>query len=157
MTENELYWLAGLLEGEGSFCKGCPSMPNSPSVNISMTDKDVIERVGTYWHVAIHKERKKNKNPKHKTPWVTRLRGYRAIELMKKIRHLMSNRRQNQIDAAIESYHPKYHCLTADIVHDVKSLLKEGNLTQSQIALKFGIKRETVNRINRDRTGINVY
>jgi hypothetical protein len=43
-AEFELYWLAGLLEGEGSFVKGPPSRPNCPIVQLAMTDGDVVER-----------------------------------------------------------------------------------------------------------------
>jgi len=42
---HELRWLAGLLEGEGSFLKGPPSAPRHPMIAVQMTDEDVIARV----------------------------------------------------------------------------------------------------------------
>jgi hypothetical protein len=45
MTEAEICWLAGLLEGEGTFLKASPSRPNSPTVSLEMTDEDVVARV----------------------------------------------------------------------------------------------------------------
>ena len=44
MKETDLTWLAGLLEGEGSFLKAPPSDPNCPRISLEMTDKDVVER-----------------------------------------------------------------------------------------------------------------
>lgn len=52
-TEIEIAWLAGLIEGEGSFgldarsAKGykVSTAPQSPYLRISMTDQDIIERV----------------------------------------------------------------------------------------------------------------
>ncbi len=38
VDELTLHWLAGLLEGEGSFCVGLPSHPNSASIHIKMVD-----------------------------------------------------------------------------------------------------------------------
>ncbi len=45
MDTNELYWLAGLLEGEGSFLNAPPSAPNKPRISIQMTDLEVIQKV----------------------------------------------------------------------------------------------------------------
>lgn len=53
MTEIEVAWLAGLLEGEGSFGLDTRALhkykvstaPPAPYIKISMVDKDVIERV----------------------------------------------------------------------------------------------------------------
>ncbi|BDA51901.1 hypothetical protein COCOBI_pt-2040 (chloroplast) [Coccomyxa sp. Obi] len=54
LTEIEIAWLAGLIEGEGSFGLDARSAtqykisraPPSPYMRISMIDEDVIERVG---------------------------------------------------------------------------------------------------------------
>ena len=42
----ELHWLAGLLEGEGSFMTGPPSSPGLPVIAVNMTDHDVMARIG---------------------------------------------------------------------------------------------------------------
>ena len=42
----ELHWLAGLLEGEGSFMTGPPSSPGLPVIAVNMTDQDVMARIG---------------------------------------------------------------------------------------------------------------
>ena len=47
ITDPDLHWLAGLLEGEGTFMAGPPSAPRTPAVQLSMVDRDVAERFGT--------------------------------------------------------------------------------------------------------------
>jgi hypothetical protein len=54
MTDQDFYWLAGLLEGEGSFLPGPPSAPNSLRIALMMTDADVVARVAALWGVAYH-------------------------------------------------------------------------------------------------------
>lgn len=38
-------WLMGLVEAEGSFLPPPPSRPSTPSISVTMTDRDVMERV----------------------------------------------------------------------------------------------------------------
>lgn len=52
MSEKELYWLAGLLEGEGSFSPGPTSAPNSARISLTITDADVVARVAALWGVG---------------------------------------------------------------------------------------------------------
>lgn len=37
-------WLAGLLEGEGTFVAGPPSAPTVPLIRLVMTDGDIVQR-----------------------------------------------------------------------------------------------------------------
>src|SRR4051812_29292397 len=46
VSAQDLHWLAGLLEGEGSFIAGPPSAPRSPIVQATMVDRDIIDRAG---------------------------------------------------------------------------------------------------------------
>lgn len=105
MDSLDLYWLAGLLEGEGSFCKGPPSRPNSIQISLQMTDEDVVARVATLFGVAYARSLPKKR--KWKVIYRTVLRGYPAFLLMQKLRPLMGQRRQGQIDAALGSYDPR--------------------------------------------------
>jgi len=106
MHRDDLLWLAGLLEGEGSFMKGPPSRPHIPAISISMTDEDVIERVGQLLQ-AKPTVSKRGANRGWKPAYIVCLRGSRALELMKELRPLMGRRRQSQIDAAVASYRRK--------------------------------------------------
>lgn len=64
IDNNDLYWLAGILEGEGSFMKGPPSAPNSPVVSCNMTDLDVIEKISKIFNRTVLFS--KSRNSKHK-------------------------------------------------------------------------------------------
>lgn len=44
MDDSDLYWLAGLLEGEGTFVAGPPSAPTVPLIRLVMTDGDIVQR-----------------------------------------------------------------------------------------------------------------
>lgn len=40
----QLSWVAGLLEGEGTFLAPPPSSPNQPRLRVQMTDRDIVDR-----------------------------------------------------------------------------------------------------------------
>jgi hypothetical protein len=46
IATHELHWLAGLLEGEGSFMPGPPSNSRMPIIAVAMNDADVMSRLG---------------------------------------------------------------------------------------------------------------
>jgi hypothetical protein len=100
----DLCWLAGLIEGEGTFLAGPPSAPRSPAVQLSMVDRDIVERAGALLGVAV------TMVPSRREGWKTahcvRVRGARAVLWMQRLRPLMGTRRQAQIDRAIASYGP---------------------------------------------------
>lgn len=100
MKREDLMWLAGLLEGEGSFMKPVPSKPKSPIISISMTDQDVMERVGKLWNVKIHRRPPGGLN--HKEFWSCRIHGNPAVDLMKELFPYMGGRRKNQITRALD-------------------------------------------------------
>jgi hypothetical protein len=106
MDDKDLYWLIGLLEGEGSFMKGSPSAPNSVKVSIQMTDEDVIERVAKLFGRKYQKIY--SKNALHKDSYAVRITGTKAVDLMRKILPHMSKRRQEQITKSLESYDEGY-------------------------------------------------
>jgi len=145
MNENEKHWLAGYLEGEGSFLPGPPSSPNLPIISVCSTDEDVIARVAAIFGVTYHRERRRNK--KHKPVWRVKKTGYVAVQMMRQIEAMMSERRKKQIEKAIVSYAAKSHRLSWDEVLLIKKFADEKILTQSQIADKFGVRREWVNKI----------
>lgn len=101
MTDSELHWLSGLLEGEGSFCCPPPSEPGRVRIQLHMTDEDVVKRVADlwgqgYWQTSVAKE--------HYSPaFRTQLRGKAAEALMLKLHPLMGARRKSQIERALDS------------------------------------------------------
>jgi hypothetical protein len=105
IDELTLHWLAGLLEGEGSFCAGIPARPYSPLIIIKMTDEDTISKVASLFKVKYHlstPERYREKG--WKSAYSVRITGKHAVQWMVLLRPLMGKRRQSQIDKAIACY-----------------------------------------------------
>ena len=153
MKIKDLYWLAGILEGEGSFMKGTPSAPNLPRISCSMTDEDTIQKVSDLMMVKYHKCKLSDKNPKWKDTYIVNLRGKRARELMGTLKPIMGKRRQAQIQRALDSYDPDKSLikLSKDDVSKIKVLLKKSELTHKEIASKFNVERSTISFINTGR------
>jgi len=148
--------LAGYLEGEGSFCKGPPSGPDLPYIQVSSVDEDVIAKVAKLFCVSYHKiSEKRSIQNGWKVPYATRIRGKRAVELMIVLKPLMGNRRQEQITIALDSYNAKSYKLTEEKVKEIKLALHQG-MKQGDVAKQFGLRRETVNKINTGKFWPNV-
>lgn len=100
----QLAWIAGLLEGEGAFSKATPAMPRKPRTSVSMTDRDVVERVCDHWGTRLYTHIPLEK--RYKQVFRTELVGGSAVALMALLRPHMSRRRQLQIDESTASYQP---------------------------------------------------
>lgn len=156
--QKTLYWLAGLLEAEGSFIAPPPSEPNNPRISVAMTDEDVIARIAKIFGVKYHIWHPKNEN--HKTAYLAKLRGRRAVDLMQELYPLMSHRRQKQIDLALTNhvYRPdgkgENHGnskLNDEKIREIKYLLAMGE-KQHVIAQKFNISERAISDINCGKT-----
>ncbi|MDX2162144.1 MAG: hypothetical protein SF162_12520 [bacterium] len=145
-----LHWLAGLLEGEGSFKPSPPSAPNTPAISVMMTDEDIIARVaaifGTKYHVI------KPRQEGAKIPYAVNLKGFKAYTLMRQLYPLMSKRRQAQIDRALRDYtpNPLRHTTEAQ-VRDIKSRLAKGE-AMIDIARTLGIHYEIIRSIKNGKS-----
>jgi hypothetical protein len=143
---DELFWLAGLLEGEGSFLAGSPSAPNMPQVAVQMTDEDVIEKVATMWEVSYHKTKRAKSH--HKQAFTTRVRGKKAVELMVRLRPHMSARRQSQIQRALESYEVLPHYSDEPIYsREEMRVLRDQGLSNRAISRKIGCHHSLVSKL----------
>lgn len=98
----ELHWLAGLLEGEGSFMNDPPSRPNNPIVSIEMTDEDIIKKVSKIFERKYQECKRKNK--KYKKSFKVILTGYKSLVLMIMLYPLMSQRRRKKIKEILKTY-----------------------------------------------------
>jgi len=139
---NELYWLAGLLEGEGSFMQGPPSDAHRPLISVEMTDEDVIARVSVLFKTKVLKPAKRGE---YKQTYTCRVTGDRAAELMRALRPYMGLRRQKQIDKALSCYVPGRNKITEDTVDQMVTLVQQG-MTHAAIAEKLSLCRESVTR-----------
>ena len=73
----DLHWLAGLLEGEGSFHPGPPSAPRYPVVALAMTDEDVVTRVATMFGRNVG--RWQSGNARERPAFLVRITGAKAV------------------------------------------------------------------------------
>lgn len=100
-----LYWLAGVLEGEGTFMSGTPSSPNSPIARISMTDRDIVTRAALLLDRAVTPVRPRQAH--YKPPYITQIKGVEAVGLMRAMRPVLGPDRQRQIDQVVETWTPR--------------------------------------------------
>ena len=102
MTREELAWLAGLLEGEGSFFLVKKKSGRSyPRVSLNMTDEDVIERAANLLGRGHYPFPRK---PPRKEQFALQIEGRGAVVLMEEILLFMGLRRSAQLNELI-----KYH------------------------------------------------
>lgn len=103
MSETDVAWLAGWLEGEGYFGVA-PS--GSPIIQVSCTDKDIVEKASKLMGSNGVKFQSRRK-PHWKDVYKTHLHGQSAVNIMKLIRPYMGERRGAVIDTAIEYFNGK--------------------------------------------------
>ncbi len=108
----ELHWLAGLLEGEGSFLVGPPSAPRYPVLALQMTDQDVVARVAAMFGRKLG--RWESRNARERPVFLVRITGAKAVAWMTALHPLMGERRRAQIDRAVASYAPTPTALLDD-------------------------------------------
>ena len=103
----EFVWLAGWLEGEGSFLAPPPSSPKLPRISAHSRDHDVMREVGRLLGVKAVRGRDRRAAVRGWSPlWRVLKQGRGAVALMLALLPLMSARRQAQIRRAITENQP---------------------------------------------------
>lgn len=106
-SEAELAWLAGLLEGEGSFRMLTNRASNGksyryPHITVNMTDRDVIERAAQMFGTGVYDL------PRYidgrKLQYRAQAQGTKAAALMRQLRPWMGQRRGAKIDEVLAEY-----------------------------------------------------
>lgn len=98
-VKRDLRWLAGLLEGEGCF-SAPKSRGWSPSIQLCMTDRDVVERAAGMMGASVYSYSTKGR-PNEKPTWRFNLSGQMAAQWMMTLYVLMGSRRQKAIERAL--------------------------------------------------------
>lgn len=93
--DQDLYWLAGLLEGEGCFRN---HYNGHCTIQLGMTDQDVVERVGGFFGSKIYY---RQNLPPRKDSYEARVAGHKAYLLMQALLPLMGLRRASKIREAL--------------------------------------------------------
>jgi hypothetical protein len=96
-------WIAGLLEGEGSFLinRGTASYP---VLKVEMCEREVIARVADLLNTRVWVETSRAEG--WRPTYVAQIAGHRAAMWMRELRPLMGIRRKIAIDAALAAYRP---------------------------------------------------
>ena len=97
---NDIYWVAGMIEGEGTIFLS----KNSPGISVTSTDKDVMQRVAKIMMGYVndrHWHNKKTRVIGYKPAYVVVLYGRNAIQWMMTIYPIMGERRKEKIREVI--------------------------------------------------------
>lgn len=93
----QLYWAAGLIEGEGCFVNDCAKGSNYFRIVVVMTDKDIIDRLKSIFNFGKIREKKKQQEY-HKTQFIWEVsKQIEVIGLMMTLLPLMGERRKDKI------------------------------------------------------------
>jgi hypothetical protein len=101
----ETWWLAGLLEGEGSFTINRTKTWSYPVIAVEMCAEDTVARVARVLGSRRVTLRRPN-NERWNLTFTTAVAGAAAARWMRTLRPLMGLRRTAAIDAALAAYHP---------------------------------------------------
>jgi hypothetical protein len=133
----EVHWLAGLLEGEGSFMPGPPSNPRMPIIALAMNDEDVMTRVGRMFERKVLSI--KPRSARWQASYALRVQGAKAVRWMTVLRPLMGSRRQAQIDRALACYAPRQVALLNDETATTALRALAAGATVKEVAAHFGV------------------
>ena len=152
-SEQEFFWLVGLLEGEGCFNLD----KSSPRIVISMIDKDIIEYVGQIWGTNVH--RREQHGLGTKPMYSTSIQGDTAVRLLRKILPYMSKRRKEKLSYLLKMDLLRPHRkgaskLNKEAAKAIRWAVSAGKL-QAHVANVYGISASTVNDIVHERRWSN--
>lgn len=149
----DIAWLAGLLEGEGSFRMSGRSI----AISVSMTDRDVIDRAATLMRGRVFALRAHL--PHYKPPWRAQVKGPRAAGWMMTIYELLGMRRRQQVGHALAGWPALPYVRIPPVVeHRIIDAWQAGDHNKSALARRFGVSRPTVYAVvtSSDRESLRV-
>lgn len=145
MDDIDLHWLAGYLEGEGSFLASPPSSPNAILISVQTTDYDIAQKVARIWGgrpIWTGRTQKAH----HKCPYIVSLRGRDAAELMRRLHCLMGERRKQQIDTALVRYAgPQRVQFSPEQVEDIRR--RAAHESMRAIARSLGVSHTMIQAV----------
>ena len=107
-TPARLAWLAGLLEGEGSFLSARFDGHSYPQVQMTMCDRYVLERAMDLMpssHIYVVTD-KRNVERGWSQAWLVRVNGAPAARVMRAVLQWMGSRRTEAIDRSLSAWRP---------------------------------------------------
>lgn len=146
----QVAWLAGLLEGEGSFIK----RGNSIAISLQMTDLDIVERVAALTNSKVHEIAPVKEH--HKKSYALRIDGARAAYYMEQVLPYMGARRTQKIiecltyfgerlSARLDSIGSNHHKVSdADLIASWNS--KDPSVSLRKFARSLSVNHETLRK-----------
>src|ERR1035437_5348075 len=109
MTNKELCWLAGLLEGEGGFLlatsRALGRLYLHPRIDLAMTDKDIVVKVATLFGGSFRLQKYSiTKQRGYKPVWKTSSYSSKAAALMLSLYPLLGKRRRKKINEILKEW-----------------------------------------------------
>lgn len=135
----EFAWLTGVLEAEGTFLRPIPSEPRLPIVTCQMTDRDVIERVATLFGTTVTSLERGDR----RTIYATRVKGSRAVRLMRDLAPRMGRHRRRAIASALSCYEPPARKLSFESAEAIRERHRHGD-SISNLARASGVARASI-------------
>ena len=166
MTENELHWLAGWLEGEGCFgIRKRRATGLAFSIAANTTDRDIAERAAALVGANVCSRQPRADNLGKKTIYHFSLgRMPEVISLMRQLLPIMGERRAAKIKSILtryENYHPmtrfecgaergkKLRAMMEESAREIEAMRAAG-MSLNQIGVKLGLSHSAVgNRLYR--------
>ncbi len=106
-----VFWLAGLLEGEGCFSlqtdNRVPGNRTGIRVGLKMNDEDVVCRAGELMGAPVYL--RSDLRPNYSDSYEVRINGYPAEELMRTVLPHMGNRRSAKIRECLGTPNLRHH------------------------------------------------
>lgn len=107
MSQRELGWVAGILEGEGCFSayknKWKEKTYLHAKIEVQSADRDVIDRIYEYTKLGTIGGPYKTRSAKHSPMHSWRVQGDDAKTLMRVVFDLMGKRRQEKIKLVLDT------------------------------------------------------
>lgn len=157
-SETDLGWLAGFLEGEGSF--GLIGRPPTdlryPRISASQKQREPLERLVRIVGGTIYRSRRGSSSRVDSGIWTWCLDGTHARAIMELLLPHMSPRRRTQIDASLagEVRRPSRgeQNVKARLTADQVLAIRASDRSQRELAREYGVDPSTINHITRGRT-----
>ena len=162
-TRENLAWLAGIFEGEGSLHWTSPQPqqasgrhPGGQSLvlSIGMTDEDVLQSFHRIAGVGTIYGPYSPKPPSTKIKWTYRSQGAEAYALMVAMWHWLHCRRKENATSAMRKWlgsHPK-RALAADQVMEIRKAYASGSITFAKLGDRYGVSASTIDNVVNGKT-----
>lgn len=130
ITTNQIHWIAGLLEGEGSF-----GFHKTPTIQLNMIDLDVIEKVR--YIIKPDANIGLIQRPSNQTQYKINISSIKAIEWMMTIYPLMSLRRKQQIQFVLDQWRQMKRFLPSKEEQAIKAIAYQRNIPYEEAKRLF--------------------